>query len=171
MLDGIRSCLKTLISGVKTEDEQRFVEASEGNSANFQLLSQIFPRARMIQVVQDPREYIAKLGARDPSSINQGLHQWQADLEEVRTKCAENADRYMEVSLQLLCENPKESLARMLAFLGEPWDESLFDSFKNADYPQTWKSELSTDNVACIEDNVGSLMEEMGFHLSETLAN
>ena len=164
-LDGIRSCISTLISGVQNNENDYFIDFSEANTAQFQLLLQLYTRGKVIHVIEDPRDYVAK---QEPIQWGgqQALHQWQADIEETRAKCAQYSDRYLEMSVHLIQSQTRDSLARLLAFMGEAWNEELFDALSNASFESAWTSKLSDEHVALIEGSIGDLMAEMGFFLS-----
>ena len=84
----------------------------------------------------------------------------------------------MEVRYEQLTHEPEAVLRRVLAFLGEPWCRAVLDAAPDAAPFQVggndqkpvftssngrWKTELSREEVACIQSIAGETMAQLGY--------
>jgi hypothetical protein len=90
----------------------------------------VYPRARFVQVVRDPRSAAASIHrfrehgwSLDPNEVVRGIDRaLRAALEHPRRL---GEERYLVVRYEELVRSPEPELARIAAFAGIDWDESL----------------------------------------------
>jgi hypothetical protein len=103
-------------------------------------------------------------------------------VKEIRSQAVSVPGRYLEVRYEDLVSQPRETMAVVLAFLEEPWDEAVL-SHQNANVilPDSessskevakaihtgavarWRSELSKQDRLKIESWAGPMLRELGY--------
>jgi hypothetical protein len=78
---------------------------------------------------------------------------------------SEYSDRYFEICNPLLRKQGKDFLHMLLAFLGEPWDDSCFQHLEGSSFEDSWSNVLSSEMVAAIEEEIGAEMVAFAFDL------
>ncbi len=84
-----------------------------------------FPDARVVHMVRDPRGTVASLMRMPWAASSVGLNSLfcRRTLDQV----APFRDRICELTLDDLLARPRHVLERVLAFVGEPWDDAVLD--------------------------------------------
>lgn len=106
-------------------DKPRHGDKTPGHCAHLGQILSDFPDARIVHMVRDPRGAVASLQRMPWTAssllLNAGFcfRQVQAVLPFRRQIC--------EVRLEDLIADPKRELQRVLAFVGEPWDDAVLD--------------------------------------------
>jgi hypothetical protein len=162
----------------------RWAEKTTTNILRIDYLSRLFPDAQFIHMIRDPRDILC--------SRKQGTArrkpQWAMFTAEivapewVRRITAGlpwrgQPERYLEVRYEHLAHDPEATLRRVLAFLGEPWCPAVLDAAPEdarvakplrpvfASSIGRWKSELSREEVACIQSIAGDTMALLGYEV------
>ncbi|MEC7986598.1 MAG: sulfotransferase, partial [Myxococcota bacterium] len=164
LLEGIGMCLSHLMDSV-TEKGHHFCSISSQNKDYFDTLSKVYGRAKFIHVIDDPREAVLEKNITDPEEIKKYLLEWSQSIELVRSQCESLDQNYIEMTIPLLKKYPKEEMARLLAFLGQTWEEEVIDELANLDSIQALGT-LSNEQASIIEGNIGELLTNFGFELS-----
>ena len=103
---------------------------------------------------------------------------WRETVQTVRSQATTVPGRFLEVRYEDLVEDPRKEMERVLAFLGEPWDEAVLKPSatlssresstaavaeglrKNKE--ESWKK-MSQAQLAEIEAEAGGLLRELGY--------
>lgn len=139
VLDGaVRGFVAGLLLGMA--GGRRPVDTTAHALLHASLLARLFPSARFVHVVRDPRAVAASLmrdpwqdpGTRRPiwyarSPADAGRY-WNEVVRAVRAQAAMLPGRFVEVRAEDLAASPRAEMARVLAFLGEPWHEAVLDA-------------------------------------------
>ena len=142
---------------------------------HFDRLAWIWPEARFIHMLRDPRDV-----ARSCVDMGWSGNVWTAVS---RWLHAENLweelsrdlppERYVEVYYQDLIENPEPTLRRVCDFLGVPYDPAMLTYHQTTTYEppdrslvNQWKRKLTDFDVRLVEARVGDMLEKRGYEPS-----
>jgi hypothetical protein len=84
-----------------------------------------YPDARVVRIVRDPRGTVQSLMRMPWASGTVGVNARFCDVE--RSKVARYRDRMLEIRLEDLLAASAPTMARVLDFVGEPWDDAVLD--------------------------------------------
>ncbi|MCH2161214.1 MAG: sulfotransferase [Phycisphaerales bacterium] len=110
----------------------RLLSNFSGNDRLAGVISRLFPKARMIHVLRDPRDVAVSIHL---GILNSETHPWSTRLDWIAAAWA-TSQRLMahwkkeldipilEVRYEQLVENPESEIRRILEFLGLPWDDA-----------------------------------------------
>ena len=142
---------------------------------HFDRLLQIWPDARFIHLVRDPRD-VAR------SSIQMGwagntyvaLDRWlhaEGLWDSLETELPR--DRWINLQFEKLIGDAQQELTRICDFIGVLFDPAMFDYANSSTYDlpdpasvQQWRSKSSNRDVRLAEARVGSWLESRGYELS-----
>jgi hypothetical protein len=156
----------------------RVGDKSPKNIEYLPLIQRIFPAAKVIHIVRDPRDvYLSRTKAKwcaGRSRLLQTLaYRAQFDLA-CRLGPQLFGENYLEVHYEDILRDPRKELARLCCFLAVPFDSKMLDREKSAqshvfaeeiewkrpvlgplltDNHDKWRGELSPEDVAFIEDS------------------
>ncbi|MEC7242767.1 MAG: sulfotransferase [Myxococcota bacterium] len=107
---------------------------------------------------------------------------WMTMVEDIRRQAETVPGRYLEIRYEDLVTHPREVMMRVLTFLEEPWDEAVLRHEQaGVDLPSTesssvavsqavntkaidrWKTELSEEVLALIEQQAGATLKRLGY--------
>jgi tetratricopeptide (TPR) repeat protein len=191
----VRAFVKTLLEGMVPDPKAvRIAEKTPHNLLHMAMLGQLFPRARFVHVVRDGRAVAASLvrqAWQDPATgkpvwycqdLASGARYWSQVVQTIREQALQVPGRYLELRYEDLVQEPRQTMARLLAFLGEPWDErvlrhhdqvrvSSLESSSAAvclpvktDAVDRWRQELLPEQLVAISREAGSLLQEWEVH-------
>jgi hypothetical protein len=167
------------------QGKERWAEKTPKNVLRIAYLLRLFPNARFIHIIRDPRDVYCSVRQKartktprwtklTPERIARGWVQF------VEAGVAWRLDelRYCELRYEQLVREPEETMRRVFAFLGEDWREDILqpDSRSlpsheeaNANRPvftssvNRWRRDLTADEVRTIEAKAGPLMLALGY--------
>lgn len=136
------------ITGRDPSEVVRWVEKTPDNAYCFPRIHRMFPKAKMLIMMRDPRAVfsahleLARKTGRPFSAINP-IRGWlqTAALLRSREPLLESS---LLVQFEKLAEDPETETRRIAAFLGIPWDESLMKPTKAG---QTWGGNSASLNT------------------------
>ncbi len=103
----------------------RYGDKTPSHAGSLKRIFEDFPDARVIHIVRDPRGTVLSLSRMPWASAS--LYANAAFLEIERVQVKPWRDRLLDVRLEDLLEDPRTSMARVLEFVGEPWDDAVLD--------------------------------------------
>lgn len=169
----------------------RFGEKTPHHEKKIARINTLFPEARFIHIVRDPRDVVVSLCREDwwPwKSVQRTARAIRKTL--VRQRCAERTigDRYLRVRYEDLVADAEGTLRAVCAFLGEEFDGAMLRYHESAETgflssesgwkrlatkpldPSRigrWKERLSARQVSCVERWVGEdVMRKYGYEMS-----
>ncbi|MEM1424022.1 MAG: sulfotransferase [Planctomycetota bacterium] len=185
-----RSILWWMLRGLSqgVEDRVRFGEKTPHHEKRVARIAGLFPRARFIHIVRDPRDVVVSLRReawwpwrsvqRTARSVRGTLHR---QLHNERAL----GERYLRVRYESLVEDPEGELRRVCAFLGEDFDPVIlrYHESESAGFLASerawkglstqpldpsrigrWRERLSARQASCVDRWVGrGLLEEYGY--------
>jgi hypothetical protein len=110
-----------------------------------------FPDARVIHIVRDPRGTAHSLSRMPWASASLMVNANYMRTE--HRQVAKFRNRILGVKLEDLLAEPRATMARILEFCGEPWDDAVLDHAHNLPAkddvpPYPWLSSAATERVA-----------------------
>jgi tetratricopeptide (TPR) repeat protein len=134
----VKAFIHQLIGAPKSADK-RVVDSTPHSLLHMGDLGVMFPRARFIHVVRDGRSVVSSLTRRewmDPAtgekvwccqSVHAAAKYWSHVVSAIREQAELVPGRYLEVHYEELLADPRATLEKVMAFLGESWDPAMLD--------------------------------------------
>ena len=174
--------------------DRRIAEKTPHNLVHGAWLGRLFPRARFIHVLRDGHAVAESLVRQrwcDPATgelvpycqnLTNAASYWATVVTESRRQGAQLPRRYLEVRYETLISRPRETMAEVLAFLGEPWDDAVL-AHETAGVPlstresstaavgqarsdatvDAWRHRLSPADIQAIEKVAGPALRAAGY--------
>lgn len=182
-----RAFLATFLRGL--HPTKRIAEKTPPNLNHLALLGSFFPHARFIHILRDGRAVVESLlrqrwagldGKPLPYTQNTTLaaRYWRETVQTIRRQAATTPGRFLEVRYEDLVDNPRREMERVLAFVGEPWDDVVLNPSATLSSresstqavakglqkskEESWRK-LSASQLAEIEAEAGGLLRELGY--------
>lgn len=178
----------------EANNKKRWATKTPSNILHFDFLGKLFPDAHFIHVIRDGRDCLCSLNnvdwwgtpLIDPASFYQTAKRWAEYVEAGKTHG--KSLNYLEITYENLTENPKNELEKILAFIGEDWDDALL-SHEKRDYkhevrvdsrnktgatrPITrqeskWKSTFTEKQSRRFSSIAGGLLDNLGYEIPST---
>jgi len=163
-------------------DKQRWGEKTPKNIFRLEYLFRLFPRAKFIHMIRDPRDIHCSVmeKARTTTDRWTGItaertaERWMSAIERGRPWRI-SADKYLEVRYEDLTAQPVLTSRRVLDFLGESWSDAVLEgqSTYRGNVNRTifttsvrrWTRDLSRRDRTTIESIAGAGMRELGYEV------
>ena len=146
-------------------------------------IKSIFPTAKFIRIIRDPRDVSVSLKNVPwfSGNIFDIAHLWEKGVKKSLEFQSTFPADYMEIRYEELVRNPEEELCRITDFLGEPYSKEMLTFYeKNDGYSSlewhsmlkkkpdpkrigNWKNHLKNDEVEVLEYIAGDLMDVFGY--------
>ena len=161
----------------------RWVDHTPVNVESFSQLLSLYPMAKFVHIVRDPRGVAASVlplawGPNDPIRF---VEWWQRHVAAGLTLQNNWPDQVMEVRYEELVANPEPTLRKLCEFLGLTFCESLVrgQQFEPAEHSKAqhalvgqapvkgrvdaWKKSLSSRDILFIEAGCFAMMRQLGY--------
>ncbi|MEM9922301.1 MAG: sulfotransferase [Cyanobacteria bacterium P01_D01_bin.50] len=142
---------------------------------NFHYLLKIWPDARFIHIVRDPRDVARScIGMGWNGNVWCGSERW-IEVEKLweSFRSTLSSDRFIEISYEDFLENTQENLERICHFIGTEVSSSMYNYVNTTDYglpdfkfAYQWKRKASNRDIQLVEARTSSLLVERGYELS-----
>lgn len=103
----------------------RFGDKTPSHAAHLKRLFADFPEAKVVHIVRDPRGTAVSLSRMPWASPSLYTNAGFCELE--RRQIAKFRQRMLQVRLEDLLTEPKATMAQILDYVGEPWDDAVLD--------------------------------------------
>jgi sulfotransferase family protein len=144
------------------------------------LLRELFPAARFLHVVRDPRDYCLSVRKSFKKSIYRAAARWREGVENAHGYGAMLGNAYEEVSYEALLEDPTTTMRQVASFVGVPYDDAMANL---ASAPEDlgdakghsriltgnkgkYATQLSTTEIKRIEEVVSGVAQLVGYRLA-----
>jgi len=167
----------------RSQGKTRCGEKTPQHAFETEHLRRMYPDARLLHLVRDPRDVVASLQRMPWASQRPGVNArlWRS--------CVAAAERaaagagFLRVSYESLVESPAQEVERICEFLGEAFDPAMLEAsggradrwwFQRAQEPvrrdrrERWREELREEQVAAVESIAGPWMDTLGYARSAT---
>jgi hypothetical protein len=143
---------------------------------NFERIPDIFPEARYVRVLRDPRDVAKSSVAMGwAGNVYFGVDHWIASERAFERLAALTAHgRVHRLRYEDLLQDPQEQLAALCGFLGTTYDPEMLSYPSRTTYEAPdpkligqWKTALSPREIALVEGKLGGMLEERGYEPSK----
>ena len=160
--------------GANWHDCVRWIEKSTSNEVRAEALDELFPEAKVIQVVRDPRAVFTSRKSRLVKSSNlyskahRFVREWNRSAQEI-PRLRRDPSRFLVIRYEDLVQNPREILESVCRFAGIDFNEKMLEPTRagagwqgNSAFHQAfkgistiaaeqWKSSLTEQEIWWIE--------------------
>ena len=142
---------------------------------HFDRLPLIFPNARYIHLVRDPRDVArSSIGMGWAGNVYHGVDIWTAaERSWDRLAARITPERYLEVRYETLLQNVTEELTRVCRFLGVEYSPRMLSypsqstyAAPDAQMTYQWRGRCRPRELQWIDWKLGNLMAQRGYELS-----
>ena len=142
---------------------------------NFSRIPAIFPAARFIHLVRDPRDVArSAIGMGWAGNAYQGVEHWSQSERDFETLAAQVPSvRILEMRNEALIADPVGELSRLCAFFGVPYDGAMLSYPSTTTYAapdpslvHQWRRELSPREIGLVEGRIGRMLTDRGYEPS-----
>ena len=129
-----RSHVRDLFSWVHMQfaeehGKTRWIDKTPAYALILDFIDQLYPDCQVVHVVRNPRDvidsYRRRWGIRREWAGTQAWPKYVRAAREFGKSHPE--DRYIEVCYEDLVTDPRKAMQRLIAWMGEPWDEGIMD--------------------------------------------
>lgn len=165
----------------------RWAEKTPKNILYIEYLFRLFPEARFIHMIRDPRDIHCSVVAKAHSTTPRWLdvtaeRTAKGWIRRIETGMRWRGDsRYLEVRYEDLVRDPVSTTEKILSFIGEPWNNRILEpdpqpgtrERPNVNRPVfgtsvgRWRVDLSPPDIAAIEAIAGPTMQALGYDLKD----
>jgi len=161
VLEGIEKCLSHIIASLVPE-KKHFVCISNNNAAYFDVLSKIYPRAKLIYFISDPRSYVLAQEPKTEDEAKQNVLSWAQELSSVRAHCERLEHNYFEMTKHFLKKYSDEELSRLFSFLGQTWEKEVLEALNDTALDSSYDA-LNPEYLTIVNSELGPVMKSLGF--------
>jgi hypothetical protein len=184
------ACRAVFKADAKEAGATRWANKTPKYVRHIRWLAEAFPNAHFVHILRDPRDVSASLiRAGWHSTYREAGRYWLRQVRAGRKAGDKLRDeRYIEVYYEDLVLNPVDEIEKLSEWIGIELGEQALQYRKTAEekiseehrnlFPligkpidssraYAWKRERSESNIADVENVTGSLMEDLGYELSE----
>ncbi len=155
-----------IIPVVKKYGAKRWADHTPTNINHVLFLKRLYPEMKFIHIYRDPRDVVSSYKTKSWGGnsamdavpiINGTLRKWEEDKKRLPD------GSYIEISLEELVSNKKETLEKLCNFLELDFDENMLKMDLSKSHSGRWKKDLSSEEVKLIEEKLGWFMEKYGY--------
>jgi Sulfotransferase family len=165
-------CLYSQMTGCRIVGDK-----TPGYVSQVALLATLFPDARYVHIVRDPRDYARSIREAWGKSVPRAAQRWKQQIRKYRQEIAALPVNSVQLSYEALLAEPQLALERLCGFLGVDFRREMLMLDRPAENlagtrnsltvvshnTGRWRSCLTEGEVALIERICGRLMSELGY--------
>lgn len=142
---------------------------------HFDRLLMIWPEARFIHIVRDPRNVASScIGMGWAGNVWKGVDRWlEAESLWERLKPTLSPEQYVEISYEALIANSLSVLTTLCEFIGVPYQAAMLQYPDSTTYDapdptriSRWREKLAAQEVQLVETRTKDLLLKRGYSLS-----
>lgn len=142
---------------------------------NFSRIPAIFPTARYVHLVRDPRDVArSAIGMGWAGNVFHGVDHWTQSEQDFEGLAAiVQADRILTMKNEALIADPVGELTRLCAFFGVPYDPAMLSYPATTTYAapdpkliEQWRGQLTPREIGLVEAKIGTMLTERGYQPS-----
>ena len=180
ILDAIRHVCDVVFIGLMrglAPDAQRIVERTPEHVRHLDLIGEVYPDAHVVHIIRDGRDVVRSLLSHEwgPSDARQAAAEWRDAIEAARA-AAPRLSRYREVVYEEMLADPSSHIVELFTSLGLSVDAKdlepvlaeagvgyNLDPTVPAIEAGKWRTSLSPEILAAIDDVAGDLLGRLGY--------
>jgi Sulfotransferase family len=141
---------------------------------NFHLIPYVFPKARYIRLLRDPRDVARScIGMGWAGHVYYGVDTWiAAEKSWQQLRSGLNVDQYMQIKYEDLMNDVESELEKVCTFLGVDYSDRMlsYASTSTYDLPDKrlcyqWKRKYTKRELQLVESKVSNYLEGIGYEL------
>ena len=163
--------IKSFLSQKQERDAKPIVGAT--CHRHYDRLLRIFPRARFIYLLRDPRDVArSNIGMGWAGNVWKGVDRWvEAEnlWENLKQNLRENIS-YIEVRYENLISEPEATLSAICSFINVEYDSSMMSypnyttySIPDPSLTEQWKRKMSIKEIELVESKIFDHMKKRGY--------
>ncbi|PQO45973.1 sulfotransferase family protein [Blastopirellula marina] len=165
--------IRSFLRQAHERSTKRFISASI--HGRFDLIKQVWPNARFIFLLRDPRDVARScIQMGWCGNVWYGSDYWKDVLDRWDGLMAQiEPSDFSVVRYEDLVRNPQSSLAGICDFIGIPYDESMLRFHETSTYQpidvslaEQWKTKLSKAEIGLVEGKCAGLMRKWGYEVT-----
>ena len=175
LMDHVRRLCDDVLAPHMTPGAQLLLERSPWHVRHMDLMGEVYPRARFIHIVRDPRDVARSIVAHDwgPDSLEEAAGQWVESVEVAR---ATTVDHCLQLRYEDLLSDVTGGSQAIYEWLGlDASPEHLEEAVRDAAFhvnrdpagsgvgTAKWQDLLESDQVEVVEAVAGDLMAVLGY--------
>jgi hypothetical protein len=175
-LDAVRDLCDGIFAGVVRDDATRVLERTPHHAHVLDVITAVYPDARILHIIRDGRDVARSLLAQDwgPTSLAEAAEEWRSAVAAARREGAAFPG-YREVRYERLFGEPDETVAELFTWLGVEAGSSHVEAAVaelgvrynvnpgDAIALAKWRSEWGEHELAAFEEVGGDLLAELGY--------
>jgi hypothetical protein len=140
----------------------------------FHLLPTIWPEARYIHLLRDPRPVADSVIRMGWAGSHWHAADWWEQAERTWDMLVSKipGNRWLEVRYESLLTDPRGTLEQVCAFMGTQFSQQMLEYYRDSTYPKVdasnrdqWRSRITHRQMQLVEARLGLLMEDRGYPL------
>lgn len=156
-------CVEEILAA---QQAQVFVEDNTWNALLARELAELFPSARLIHMVRDPRDTVASLVTQRwaPSDLRQAVRFYQSMMRRWQDiEPALPAGFYIVVRLEDMVARPEVEIGRMCTFIGLDHHAGMFEVDLGASNQGRWRTDLDAGEREFIGSELAEFVDALGY--------
>ena len=139
---------------------------------NFDRIPAIFPKARYVHLLRDPRDVAnSSIGMGWAGNVYHGVEHWIASEKAfARLAAMQPKPEILEMRNEELIKNPAAELTRLCRFIGADFDPAMLEYPEDSTYSapdprlvEQWRRNMSKRDVALVEGRIGAMLAQRGY--------
>lgn len=166
-------------------DEMIWGDKTPGYINHIPLLKKLFPNARFIHMIRDPRDYALSSHKGWGKSLYRAAQRWKVSIEKAKQQVRNISSDYLEVRYEELITNTESVMRRVCTFLQIPFEQDVIQlknptpedigDVKNvaqiiSTNTAKYKKSLSAKQIKRIEEIVLPVMIQLGYKPENDIA-
>jgi hypothetical protein len=151
---------------LKKENKSHFVEDNTWNILFSKELFELLPQSSLIHVIRDPRDVIASLVRQRwcPSELSQATKYYKAIINQwFEIKKELSTSRFLEIKLEDLVKEPKNTLEKICLITNLSYEESLLKVDLTKSHTGRWKSEFTENEQKFLNDELSDIFVKLNY--------
>ncbi len=155
-------------------------DKSPGYIRHIPVLKQLFPRAKIIHIIRDVRDYCLSMNQAWGKNIKRAAHRWVSDIQKARKDSRQIQEDYLEINFEDLIEETESVLDKVCCFLNIDYQSRMLqlstptENLGNArgltgilkQNKNKYKTLLSGADQKSVEQISQTLLRELGYECS-----
>lgn len=165
---------------LKNEKNIIWGDKTPGYLNHVSLLKEVFPQARFVHIIRDPRDYSLSVKKTWGKSLYRAAYRWSQSISQAQKEAAAFQKDYLEVKYEDLVVEPAKVIKQIAAFIDIKFDKKMLTLSKPSEtHSQSTKGQakivksniakfhkaLSKNQIRAIEELNYNLMKKLGYKI------
>lgn len=158
--------VKVINDAVKKKNATHYLDDNTWNPLWFSSLLEILPEARLIHIHRDPRDVVASFMGQTwtPVSVDHNISFYKGLMKQWREeKVKLPRESFLELRLEDVVKNKKETLLNIVEFCGLKWDDALLEINLSKSNSGRWKNDFSKEDQKILNQRLEEELKVLGY--------